>query len=216
MSLQAILDAICASGEDEIREIEARAQTRVEEILAQAQSDGARLREQARTGAAAPAVGERARILHQARLKALQIVGDAREGLVDTVLSRSKAYLAGMRSEAAYPMTLRRLIDEAVAELGPLEEAGRARLLADGRDQELLEGLLRELRLEMPISYELCGWGGLILESEDGRVVVMNGLEARFERALPYLRRYLCALVDEVAEEVSCPAMTMAMPVCGR
>lgn len=216
MSLQAILDAIYASGEDQIREVEARAQAQVREILAQAQAEGQRLREEARARAAAPAVGERARILQQARLEALQIVGDVREALVNAALSRTREYLAGMRSDAAYPATLRRLAEEALAELGPLEGAGGARLEADRRDRELLEGLLLDLRLDLSVSYELNGWGGLIAKSEDGRVVVINSLEARLERATPYLRRYLSALFDEAMKEEVCLATTMAMLAYGR
>ena len=216
MSLQAILGAIQASGEDQACEIEARAQVQVGEILAEAQAEAQRLRDEARAVAAAPAGSERARILHQARLEALQIVGDTREALVDAALSRTKEYLAGMRSNAAYLATLRRLAEEALTELGPLEEAGGARLEADPRDRELLEGLLLDLRLELAISYELNGWGGLIVKSEDGRVVVINSLETRLERAIPYLRGYLSALFDEATEDESCLAMTMAIPACGR
>ena len=182
----------------------------------ESQFEARQLREESRAVASGPADSERARILHQARLEALQIVGDAREALVDAALSWTKAYLAGMRSDAAYPATLRRLAEEALAELGPLEEAGGAWLEADPRDRELLEALILDLRLELAISYELNGWGGLIVKSEDGRVVVINSLETRLERAIPYLRRYLSALFDEATEDESCLAMTMAMPACAR
>jgi vacuolar-type H+-ATPase subunit E/Vma4 len=80
----------------------------------------------------------------------------------------------------------------------------------------LLEGLLLDLWLELPISYELNCWGGLIVKSEDGRVVVINSLETRLERAIPFLGHYLSALFDEATEDESCLAMTMAMPACGR
>jgi vacuolar-type H+-ATPase subunit E/Vma4 len=216
VSLQAILDAIHASGEDQVREIEAHTRAQVEQILEEAQVEARRLREEARAGAAAPAVGERARILHQARLEALQIVGDAREALVDAALSRTRECLAGMRPDAAYPATLRRLTKEALTELGPLEETGGARLEADPRDHESLEGILQGLGLELAVHYDLHCWGGLTAKSEDGRVVAINTLETRLERATSYLRRYLSVPFDEVTEDEECLAMTMAMPACGR
>jgi vacuolar-type H+-ATPase subunit E/Vma4 len=40
-------------------------------------------------------------------------------------------------------------------------------------------------------------WGGLIAASADGRVVVINTLEARLEQALPFLRRHLAAYFEE-------------------
>jgi vacuolar-type H+-ATPase subunit E/Vma4 len=56
---------------------------------------------------------------------------------------------------------------------------------------------LTDLGLTLPINYNLDCWGGLIAQSEDGRVVVINTLETRLERAIPYLRRYLAALYEE-------------------
>lgn len=194
MSLQAILDAIQASGENQGREVEARARAQVEQILAGAQLEARQLSEESRAAASAPADAERARILHQARLEALQIIGDEREALIGEALSRIREYLAGVRSNAAYLATLRRLAEEALTELGPLEEAGGTRLKADPRDKESLEGVLQGLGLELPVHYDLHCWGGLTAMSEDGRVVVINTLEARLARATPHLRRYLARL----------------------
>jgi len=39
-------------------------------------------------------------------------------------------------------------------------------------------------------------WGGLVAKSEDGRIVVINTLEERLERATPFLRRYLAAFFE--------------------
>lgn len=217
MSLQAILDAIHTAGEKQVSEIEARARTEVEEVLAEAQVEARRLREESRSGASAPATAARARILHQARLEALQIVGDAREALAEEALCHTSECLASLRADAAYPDALHRLAAEALIELnGTLQDTEKTRLEADPRDRELLEGLLLDLRLELPVSYELNSWGGLIAKSEDGRVVVINTLETRLVRATPYLRRYLAALVEDEAKDQACQVMTMAMPACER
>lgn len=226
MGLQAILDAIHASGKAQVREIEVSAQARAGEILAEAQAEARRLRDNARVAAAAPAAVERARILHQARFESLQIAGTAREELVDAVLCETKRRLAIMRKEPIYQVVLHQLSREALIALnGSLWATGQTRLEADRCDQGLLEGILRELRLNLPIDYVLDCQGGLTAKSEDGRVVVNNTLEARLERATPYLRFYLAALfedgqldgrqLEEGERRKECLLTTMATPAFG-
>jgi vacuolar-type H+-ATPase subunit E/Vma4 len=88
------------------------------------------------------------------------------------------------------------LAEEALTELAS-GGAGNARLLADPRDRSLLKSILDDLKLDLPVNYELNCWGGLIAKSEDGRVVVINTFESRLERATAFLRRHLAALFEE-------------------
>jgi vacuolar-type H+-ATPase subunit E/Vma4 len=202
MSLLAILDAIRASGEAEVREIEEGARRQIHEMRATARLEGERIAEESSSAAIAPAVRERARILHHARLEALQIIGNKREGLVDAALDQTRGHLEGLRTDAAYPAVLKRLTREALGELGRSREGlGSAQLEIDPRDQELMEGILSGIGLDLEVSYSLNCWGGLIVKSQDGRVVVINTLEARLERATPYLRRYLAGLFESEHQE---------------
>ena len=195
MSLQAILENIRASGDAQVQEIEKTTQSQVSEILAQARMEARQIEEDSRATASAPAVAERARILHRARLESLRIVGDVREDLVDTAITRARERLASIRADLSYPAVLRRLTQEALTELAS-GGTGKARLLADSRDRALLKNILDDLKLDLPVSYELNCWGGLIAKSEDGRVVVINTFESRLERATAFLRRYLAALFE--------------------
>jgi vacuolar-type H+-ATPase subunit E/Vma4 len=198
VSLNAILKAIQDVGDAQIRDIERRAQKQVDEVLADIQAEVTRVRGEARVVESVSAVGERARILHHARLEALRSVGDVRETLVDTALDQARGRLAGIRLDASYPAVLRRLSEEAFMELGvSIEEIGKTRVEAEHRDRKLMEGILFDLGLDLPVSYELDCWGGLIIRSEDGRVVIVNTLEARLERATSYLRRHLAAFFEE-------------------
>lgn len=194
MGLQAILDEIRALGEAQVREIERDAQSQANGILAQARAEALHIEEDARADASAPAVAERARILHRARLESLRVVGDVREELVDTALARVRERLASIRADPIYPSALRTLIEEALAKLA---SDGKAQLLADRRDGTLLEKILDDLDLDLPVSYELNCWGGLIAKSEDARVIVINTFESRLEHATPFLRHHLAALFEE-------------------
>ena len=204
MSLDAILRAISASGEDQVRQIEARASAQVDDILSNARREASQLRKQAFNEAVAPAAKERSRIIHRARLEALQITGNLRDTLVDTALKQVVERLACLRAESAYADVFRRLVQETLAELGISSgEGGSACLEVDPRDRALLESILAEMKLHLPVQYNLDCWGGILARSEDGRVEVINILEARLERATPYLRRYLAALFEAKECQIS-------------
>ncbi len=204
MSLQAILEKIRASGDIQIQEIEKNTQSQVSRILAQAQMEARQIEEDSSETASTPAVAERARILHRARLESLRIVGDVREDLVDTAITRTRERLASIRIDSSYSEVLCTLIEEALTELNS-GGTGKAQLVADPRDKVMLENILDDLKLDLSVSYELNCWGGLIAKSEDGRVVVINTFESRLEHATVFLRSHLAALFEEeqsVVEDV--------------
>jgi vacuolar-type H+-ATPase subunit E/Vma4 len=197
MSLQAILDKIHAVGEVQVQEIERETQAQVGEVLARARMEAHQIEEDVRAASSAPAARERARIIHHARLEALRRVGNVREELVDAALTQTRERLAAIRSNSSYADVLRQLTREALTELTAPGWEEKALLVADPRDRTILEGILSGMDLNLQVSYDLKCWGGLITKSEDGRVVAINTLETRLERATTFLRGYLAALFEE-------------------
>jgi V/A-type H+-transporting ATPase subunit E len=198
MSLEVILAAILAAGDAQVTAIATRAQQEAEALLAGARQEGEQVRQATRERVTRPAYRERARIIHRARLTRLRTIGDVREAAVDAALEQARFRLAQVRFDPGYPDILSCLVQQALAELrGSLEDVRRARLEADPRDEELLVRILRDMNLDLAVGYRLECWGGVIARSEDGRIVVINTLESRLERAMPFLRRYLAALFEE-------------------
>jgi vacuolar-type H+-ATPase subunit E/Vma4 len=203
MSLNAILEEIYLSGEAEVQEIEERASGQAKEILADARLKAQLIEEDACSKEVRPAYRERARICHQARSEGLRTVGNAREALVDRALDRARGHMAGLRSDPIYPTLLCSLIQETLDELeGTLEDIQLSQLEADQRDSELIDQILGDMQLNLAVEYRLKCWGGLISKSSDGRVVIINTLEARFNRAEPFLRRYLASLFENQPTEI--------------
>lgn len=208
MSIQAILAEIRATGEAEVQKIGMDAQTRAREILAGARVEAQQVEEHSCLDVLSPAYKERARIIHQARLEALRLTGEVRESLVDAALDRTRGRLAGIRTDRIYPTVLCQLTQEALAEIqNTLEDrqqdiqAGKVLLEVDPQDDKLMENIFLSLRVTLPARYILQSWGGLVAKSEDTLVVVINTLEARLERATPYLRHHLAALFEEEVRE---------------
>lgn len=192
MSLPAILEQIRARGESQMREIDERANKSAESILAQARLDAERIESAAREEAASPGATERAQILHKARMDSLQTVGGARAEWMDKVLTHTKTVLSDIRSDSRYPSVLCALIREALTELASEDKTG-VQIAADPRDKLLLEKITVELGVSIVVDYSLTCWGGVTANSTDGRLTVINTLEARFERITPFLRGHLAA-----------------------
>ena len=212
MSLQAILEAIYAAGEEEARQIESEARAKSQELLAAAEGEAEALRLRACQAAERPAAQECARIRQQARLESWRIAGAAREALIARALEGLREELASLRSRRDYPAILGGLAREALAELAPcLSPEEAPRLEADARDAALLDPLLSALGRAVTLDPGRRCWGGVRATSADGRVAVDNTLESRLERAMPSLRLHLATVFDAPAEtmEVGRPTLRL-------
>jgi vacuolar-type H+-ATPase subunit E/Vma4 len=198
MSLEAILAAIEASGEEEVARRRAETETRTRQIMAEAERTAAVRREAAYRAAVQPATAECARRLYRAKLEALRTVGEVRNGLLQTALAETHSCLAGLRATPGYALILRQLMEEAIRALGDVRaEGGPCRLEVDPRDEALAQSILADLRLDLDTTAVLDCWGGLVAHSSDGRIVASNTLEARLERAAPFLRRILVTFFEQ-------------------
>ncbi len=196
MSLEAILEAISQVGQSEVRAIEDRAQEAIARIMAEAEREAVSIQQAAREAASSAMAADRARIIHQAQLEAMRIVGEAEQEIVEQALGRVRQRLATLRTAADYRELLQHLVHEALAALqGSLREDEHAHLHADPRDRALLDDILDGIPLQVTESYELQSWGGVRATSADQRVVVDNTLEARLNYVTPYLQRNLPALL---------------------
>jgi vacuolar-type H+-ATPase subunit E/Vma4 len=203
MSLDMILASIESSGQAEIDRLRSETESRARQTLEAAERKAAIAREEARRAALRPAAAERARRLQQAKLEALRTVGQIRQRLIETMLSETRRRLADLRADPDYPLILNRLTAEATAALGEAElRHGRVVLEIDPRDARHISHLLNELGINLQVVTSLHGWGGAVVTSGDGRIVVNNTLEARLERATPFLRQDLAAFIEEVLKTV--------------
>jgi vacuolar-type H+-ATPase subunit E/Vma4 len=200
MSLETILNTIAVSGEAELERLRQETAGQIQVIMDKASETGAARRETARLTVLQPVAGERARRLHQAKLKALKIVGEARDEVVATALAQARRHLIELRQQPAYGYLLSLLTKEAIKMIGEEELNGVGapspdppEVEADLRDKADLQPILQELGLGLTLSLTLNSWGGVRVRSGDSRVVVTNTLESRLERATPYLRQELAA-----------------------
>ncbi len=212
MSLEKILDCIHADGERQAAEIRQQAEQEVRSVQAQARKEAGAIYQAARRDALRPAEGACARLRNEARFEAECLLGAASTHFIDSSLESLRRSLEHIRESDNYSEALRGLLLEILPGLnGRVQLGQRIHLQADPRDRPLLEQLLREEGLDVPVDYCLNCWGGLIMLADceaqsESSTRVVNTLESRLERALPYLRNSLAAMFEAHTAAVETPA----------
>lgn len=211
MSLEKIIERIRAEGEQQAEKIARQAEEEACAVLEQAQQKAGDAYQEAFREAQRPAGGECARLLNEARFEASCMLGQAREHFIDSVIDSLRIRLACIRDSGDYAQILRRQLREVMPpENGGLPTSERIRLEADPRDREALAEILREAGLEIEVRYTLECLGGLNAYSPGHGSTVVNTLDSRLERALPYLRRELARQFEAYASPAGEPATEAA------
>lgn len=190
MDIADILDAIEASGVEQIEAIRKKAQEEADERLNAAGKEAKEIREKVCSEIVRSAERQRRKMLHETNLKCLQIEEQARGKLIDEFLKRTRERLKNSREDERYPDILHRLTDDAVKALADSLNGDESVIIeSDPRDEEHIRKILHVLSWDGKSKGEYQCWGGVIASSGDGRVKVINTLETRMERAMPYLRK---------------------------
>ena len=192
MDVADILDAIEASGVEQIEAIRKEAQEKAAALLNTAGENAKAIQKDLCNELVRSAERQRARILHEANLKRLKIEEQARGHLIDKFLEQVRERLQNSRRDERYPDMLRRLTDDAVNTLSSSLQRNESMVVqSDPHDEDLVRKILKELSYDAESKGGHNSWGGVTASSEDGRVEVINTLEARMERVTPYLRKTL-------------------------
>lgn len=211
MSLEKILERIHLLGEQQAAEITRRAEEEACTLLEQARQKAGIAYQEAMREAQLPAGEACAHLRNEARFEANCVMGQAREHFVDSVIDSLRARLACLRASNTYAQVVRRQLREVLPpQNGSVPAGERITLQADPRDRDLLAGLLREAGLEIEVWYTLECLGGLNAYSPGRGSTVVNTLDSRLERAMPYLRRELARQFEEYVADASEPVTQAA------
>jgi V/A-type H+/Na+-transporting ATPase subunit E len=125
---------------------------------------------------------ESARIVAQGTMQARNVIAAAKAAVIDTIVAQARAKLAGMPVERE---RLRRLLTEAVDGMGK----GHQVIVIVAEDSQ---DVAREVLADDPRLAAITGQvvsrnigGGVVVESENGALVVDNSYAARLEMLIP-------------------------------
>ncbi|OFW71334.1 MAG: hypothetical protein A2Y55_05530 [Actinobacteria bacterium RBG_16_68_12] len=185
-----LLAALEADADEELARLDDETRREVQALLDLARADAVRLEREPVSSQESELQAEAARRRSAARLDSGRMLREACEQSLQEALAGLRARLASFRDEEAYPKVLGTLLREAREAL-PVA----ARVLVDPRDAELARRLADGLALEPVLEV----WGGVVLESDDGRLV-RNTLEERLTNAEPALRVELARIAEEMLQ----------------
>lgn len=199
MSLENILQALEAEAECQVAEIERSAQAEIERVRAQAQAEAETVRQKHMASIQASLQAEQARIRNQAKLEALRIVMGAREALIASAFEAAARRLAALPTTETYAGLLQRLTQEAVDTLGP---GSGLHLHVQCRDVDLMSRIVQLMGLSATVEGGLenadSSWGcpgGLVATNSDGRISLVNTLDARLGRVASLYRSQIVGIL---------------------
>ena len=197
MDLEKILEQIKTETEREVQAILADGQKQVEDLLQKAKDEVEGTRQRILQDAKYRQQRESALIMRQGIMQTLRLQAEARQKLIDAAMQEASEKLEKLYAREDYASILNRFAREALMDLEPSLLPGQKVILRfDPKDERVpiekfgLDGHMCEHR------YDLKTTGGCIAQSEDGKVIVYNTIEARTKNGLNLLRQQMWQMFE--------------------
>ncbi len=198
MNLEQILKQIKADTAREVEEILADGTRQVEALLQKARDEVEGSRQRILKDAQYRRQRETSIILRQGIMETLRFQAEARRKLIDAAMLEASEKMDKLYALEGYPEILNRFAQEALSDLAPSLLPGQAAILRfDPKDKDVPLGKFTLEGHDCRIAYDLKTRGGCIAQSEDGKVVVFNTIEARMKNGLPQLRQQMWQLIEQ-------------------
>jgi vacuolar-type H+-ATPase subunit E/Vma4 len=153
-------------------------------------------------------IAEAASLQNTAKIGALRATANAREQLLVAAFTQAANCLAEMRAAPSYATLFSILAREAVDGLGTDLVAH-----VDPRDVALARSAFAELGVQVEIKQQEIPLGGLDVMTRDGRIMIVNTLASRLERARGQLRGPVAAILADQAKPDKEWTTSTAMPM---
>jgi len=183
METEKIREAILEKAQNEAQELLREAESAAQDIIDKAKRKNEERREEERKRAIADARRESSKITAQASLKAQQIVLKEKDGIINELLDDVRKRL---EKDVAAPEEMKKLISEIV---DAFESDEKIRLYVSKKDLADAQSLVKsDAALTEKISEVVEGSqsiGGVVGESQDGKVSMDNSYEMRLSMLVP-------------------------------
>lgn len=191
MALEDILSALEDKAQSRIQEIRADAEQRVNEIKSEVEREAARTKRMRLKKVEGAIKSEATAMVYSAQLKGKNRLIRAQEEAVEEAFVVAEERMARIHESPGYPEIFAVLLDECLEYFDPSIEVV---LEVRGDDRALAEKLMAERGRPYRISEEaLVATGGLVASSSDGMVSVRNSFESRLARAKEHLKLEISA-----------------------
>ena len=177
MGLEDIFRALEEQAAKDSEAVLVEARAHADAIVQEAEHEATRVRETHVAEAAKTARLRSAQDLNSTKLEARKRLAAVKESAVSEVFDKAMDELVRVRESAEYPAAFRRLADEALEGV-----SGEFAVLVDPADVALAESVLAEKGLSAEVRGDLSTAGGVVISTENGRVMRRNTLEDRLDK----------------------------------
>ena len=196
VALEHILRAMQAQADADIAKLNRDADEQAAQLIAEAEIAARAIRARHRARVEPMLIAEAASLQNKAKLAALRAIANAREELIADALAQAEDCLAQIRASKQYAQIFRALAQEAIQAIGTQVIAR-----VDPDDVVIARAAFDALGVRTEIETQAIPLGGLEVMTRDGRIVIVNTLAARLERARHILRGPVAKILVEPSEK---------------
>ena len=184
MPYEQLIESVELCAEDKISGIKERANQDAETIKAEAKGKDEIIKKRHLDAVKKTVDSERRKSLAKINEENRMQLVRAKDDVFKHAFTEAQKILSSERSQADYENIFRKLLKEIIIEL----EGAEILLHIDKRDEGLCKKLLPELKLNCEIVTDITCAGGLNASTKDGKFIIFNTIESRFERAKVQLK----------------------------
>ncbi len=185
MPYEQLIESVEQCADDKITAVREKAGQDSAAIIAEAKEKDAVIKKRHLDLAGRMVDSERRKALAKIREKNRMSLIQAKEAVYIKAFAEARKILLSARGQAGYEVFFRKILNETIHEL----EGEEIQLHIDTRDEPLCRKLLQEFKITCEIVADLTCAGGLNASTRDGRFIVFNTIESRFDRAKLLLKR---------------------------
>jgi V/A-type H+-transporting ATPase subunit E len=184
MSIEQLIESVEVSAGEKITELRQKAGREAAEIIKEAEGKDSTIKKRHLDTVKNAVEMERNKSLAKINEETRMQVTRTKDDVYKKAFSEAQKILSSARSHANYKNNFRKMLQEVVLEL----EGEEIQLHIDKRDETLCKKLLSELKLNCDIVTDISCAGGLNATTKDGRFIISNTTESRFEKAKGLLK----------------------------
>lgn len=189
MSIEHLIESVEVSAGEKITDLRERAGRETREITNEAMAKDESIKKKHLETVKKAVEMERNKALAKVNEETRMQLTRTKDDVYKKAFSEAQKILVMARSHAGYENTFRKMLKEVILEL----EGEEIQLHVDKKDENLCKKVLAELKLNFDVITDITCAGGLNAGTKDGRFVISNTIESRFEQAKGLLKPEIIA-----------------------
>ena len=184
MAIEQLIESVEVSAEERITELREKAYQQSVEIRNEAEGKDGAIKQKHLDAVKKTVEVERNKSIAKIKDETRMQITRTKDEVYKKAFFEAQKILSLIRSRADYENNFRKMLQEVVLEL----EGEDIQLHIDKKDENLCKKVLSELKLNCEVVTDITSAGGLNASTKDGKFIVFNTIESRFEMAKALLK----------------------------